>query len=150
MKLNEIGLPQGRKKKRVKRLGRGHGDGTGKTAGRGNKGQKARSGGYHKVSFEGGQMPLQRIIPKRGFTNIFRTEYAVINVERLANIPAGTEVDEKYLRDNKFIKKAASMPVKVLGRGEIATALTIKVSAVTESAAKKIEAAGGKVEVVGG
>ncbi len=149
MKLNEIHLPQGRKAKKVKRLGRGDGSGQGGTAGRGHKGQKARSGGYHKVGFEGGQMPLQRRLPKRGFTNIFRKKYAVINVDKLSELPKGTEVDLDTLCEQGLVRKAPD-GLKVLGRGEIKTALTIKVSAITESAKKKIEAAGGKVEVVSG
>lgn len=149
MKLNEISLPKGRRKKKVRRLGRGDASGRGGTAGRGHKGQKARAGGYHKVGFEGGQMPLQRRCPKRGFTNIFRTEYAIINVERLAILPAGTDVDVKFLRENGMIKRVFD-GLKILGRGEIANAINVKVAAISESAKQKIEAAGGKVEVIGG
>ena len=149
MKLNEIALPEGRKKKKTRRLGRGEASGRGGTSGKGHKGQKARAGGYHKIGFEGGQMPLQRRMPKRGFTNIFRKEYAIINVEDLSVIPAGTDVDAKYLRENRMVRRIKD-GLKVLGRGEITIAINVKVSAISESARKKIEAAGGKVEVIGG
>ncbi len=149
MKLNEINLPLGRKKKKTKRLGRGDSSGTGGTAGRGHKGQKARSGGYHKVGFEGGQMPLQRRLPKRGFHNNFRKVYSIINVDTLNTLPAGTEVNETFLREKGWIK-GKNAGVKILGRGEITTALNVKAHIVTESAKGKIEAAGGKVEVICG
>ena len=149
MKLNEVGLPAGRKKRRAKRVGRGEGSGWGGTSGRGHKGQRARAGGYHKVGFEGGQMPLRRRLPKRGFTNIFRTEYTVVNLDQLGELPAGTEVTAEMLRERGVIRKVRD-GLKVLGRGEIAAALTIKAAAISGSARKKIEAAGGKVEVVGG
>jgi large subunit ribosomal protein L15 len=149
MKLNEIGLPEGRKKKKTRRLGRGESSGRGGTSGKGHKGQKARAGGYHKIGFEGGQMPLQRRMPKRGFTNIFRKEYAVINVEDLSKIPVGTNVDAKYLRENKMVRRMKD-GLKILGRGEISSAINVTVSAISGSARKKIEAAGGKVEVIGG
>jgi len=148
MKLNEIGLPAGRPKKRIKRVGRGDCSGHGGTSGRGHKGQKARAGGYHKVGFEGGQMPLQRRLPKRGFTNIFRREFAVVNLDQLAGIPAGTEVDLKMLVERGVVSKPKS-GLKVLGRGDIASALTVKATSFSESAKKKIEAAGGKIEVLG-
>jgi large subunit ribosomal protein L15 len=149
MKLNEIGLPCGRRKKKVKRFGRGEGSGHGGTSGRGHKGQRARAGGYHKQGFEGGQMPLQRRIPKRGFTNIFRKEYSIVNLDQLKLVPADTVVDEEYLRKNGYIK-GVSRGLKILGRGEPASRLTVKVHAISESARKKIEAAGGKIEVLGG
>lgn len=148
MKLNEIGLPAGRPTKRIKRVGRGDCSGHGGTSGRGHKGQKSRAGGYHKVGFEGGQMPLQRRLPKRGFTNIFRREYAVVNIDQLAAIPAGTEVTLDALIERGLVRKPMS-GLKVLGRGEITTALTVKAVAFSESAKKKIEAAGGKAEVLG-
>ena len=147
MKLNSIGLPRGRKARKTKRLGRGNASGQGSTAGRGHKGQRARAGGYHKVGFEGGQMPLQRRTPKKGFTNIFRKEFAVVNIAKLALLPAGTTVDSKYLLDNGIVRNAKA-GIKVLGNGEISNAITVRVTAVSESAKKKIEAAGGKVEVL--
>lgn len=149
MKLNEIGLPKGRRKKKIRKLGRGDGSTRGGTAGRGHKGQRARAGGYHKTGFEGGQMPLQRRLPKRGFTNIFRKRYAVINVDRLASLPAGTEVSAESLRERGFIGRAPA-GLKVLGRGEISAPITVRTEAISESARKKIEAAGGKVEVIRG
>jgi large subunit ribosomal protein L15 len=150
MKLNEIPLPRGRKAKSTKRLGRGDGSGTGGTAGRGHKGQKARAGGYHKVGFEGGQMPLARRLPKRGFTNIFAREYTTINLDQLAKaFPQGGEVTMDLLYERGVVSKRRD-GLKILGRGEISTALNVKVSKITESARKKIEAAGGSVEVLGG
>ena len=149
MKLNEIGIPAGRKPRKAKRVGRGDASGWGGTAGRGHKGQKARSGGYHKVSFEGGQMPLQRRIPKRGFTNIFRKEYATVNLDQLAAFPEGAEVSLAVLKENGIVSKARD-GLKILGRGEITKPLVFKVKAISESARKKITAAGGKVEVIGG
>ena len=149
MKLNELGLPAGRPKKRIKRVGRGDCSGHGGTAGRGHKGQKSRAGGYHKVGFEGGQMPLQRRLPKRGFTNIFRRSYAVVNLDQLATLPAGTEVTMDVLRERGLVRKPMA-GLKVLGRGEITIALTVKAAAFSGSAKQKIEAAGGKAEVIGG
>jgi large subunit ribosomal protein L15 len=149
MKLNEIKLPAGRPKKRIKRVGRGDCSGHGGTSGRGHKGQKARAGGYHKVGFEGGQMPLQRRLPKRGFTNIFRREMAVINLDQLANFPAGTEITAEYLHEKGLIGSVRE-GLKVLGRGELSNSLTIKAAAFSESARKKIEAAGGRAEVIRG
>ena len=149
MKLNEIERPAGKQSKRVKRVGRGNASGQGGTAGRGHKGQKARSGTGGKVGFEGGQMPLQRRLPKRGFTNIFRTRYAVVNLDQLAKLDVGTEVTADLLREKGMIKKKLD-GLKVLGRGEVSGALKLKVSAISESARKKIEAAGGTIEVIGG
>ena len=149
MKINEIPIPVGRKKKKTRRLGRGDGSGRGGTAGRGHKGQKARAGGYHKVGFEGGQMPLRRRLPKRGFTNIFRTKYAIVNLDQLGELPAGTEVTAQMLRERGVIRKIED-GLKVLGRGELKNSLKVKAAAVSESARKKIEAAGGSVEVTGG
>ena len=149
MKLNELGLPAGRPKKRIKRVGRGDCSGHGGTSGRGHKGQKSRAGGYHKVGFEGGQMPLQRRLPKRGFTNIFRRSYAVVNLDQLATLPAGTEVTMDVLRERGLVRKPLA-GLKVLGRGEITIALTVKAAAFSGSAKQKIEAAGGKAEVIGG
>ena len=148
MRLNTLKPAKGAKPQ-GKRLGRGHSAGQGKTAGRGVKGQHARAGGYHKVGFEGGQMPLQRRLPKRGFTNIFRREYAVVNVDQLSDIPAGTEVNVELLAERGIVGKPMS-GLKVLGRGELKSALTVRAAAFSESAKQKIEAAGGKAEVIGG
>lgn len=147
MKMNEIGLPEGRPQKRIKRVGRGDGSGHGGTSCKGHKGQKARAGGYHKTGFEGGQMPLQRRLPKRGFTNIFRREFEVVNIDQLALFPSGSEVTAPLLIE-KGIVKHATRGVKVLGRGELKNALTVKADAFSESAKQKIEAAGGKAEVL--
>lgn len=147
MKLNQIGLPVGRPKKRTKRLGRGDGSGHGGTSCRGHKGQKARAGGYHKLGFEGGQMPLQRRLPKRGFTNIFRRELSVVNLDDLNNFTAGAEVTPEKLCSEGIIRKIVH-GLKVLGRGELPHALVVKAHAFSESARKKIEAAGGKAEVI--
>jgi large subunit ribosomal protein L15 len=149
MKLNEIGRPAGKERTQTKRLGRGNSSGQGGTAGRGHKGQKSRAGGYHKLGFEGGQMPLQRRLPKRGFTNIFRKEYAVVNLDQLAACKAGSEVTAELLREMGVIRKLQD-GLKVLGRGDVACALTVKAAAFSASARKKIEAAGGKVEVLRG
>ncbi len=147
MKLNKIGLPSGRASRKNKRRGRGDCSGHGGTSCRGHKGQKARAGGYHKIGFEGGQMPLQRRLPKRGFTNIFAKEYAVVNIAKLATIPSGVDIDANYLLSNGLIDKICD-GVKVLGNGELKNAITVKVAAITESAKQKIEAVGGKVEVI--
>jgi len=147
MKLHELSPAEG-SKKAVKRIGRGAGSGQGKTAGKGHKGAKARSGYSRRPGFEGGQMPLQRRLPKRGFNNIFRTEYAVVNLAALdERFEADATVDAESLKACGLIKKELD-GVKVLGKGEITKALTVKVSAVSESAKAKIEAAGGKVEVL--
>lgn len=141
--LNQLRAPKGATKNR-KRLGRGESSGWGKTAGRGHKGQKARAGGYHKVGFEGGQMPLARRLPKRGFTNIFRHEFAVINVDDLSRLPESvTDVDATILIQNGLIKKAKD-GLKVLGRGEIKRAFTVKAKKFSKTAMAKIEKAGGK------
>ena len=147
MQLHELSPAEG-SKKAVKRIGRGAGSGQGKTAGKGHKGAKARSGYSRRPGFEGGQMPLQRRVPKRGFNNIFRTEYAVINVAALEDrFEAGATVDTEALKACGLIKKELD-GVKILGKGEITKALTVKVAAVSESAKAKIEAAGGTVEVL--
>lgn len=147
MKLHELSPAEGSKKE-VKRVGRGAGSGQGKTAGKGHKGAKARSGYSRQAGFEGGQMPLQRRVPKRGFNNIFRTEYAVVNVAALEEkFEAGATVDAESLKACGLIKKELD-GVKVLGNGELTKALTVKVAAVSESAKTKIEAAGGNVEVL--
>lgn len=147
MKLHELSPAEG-SKKAVKRIGRGAGSGQGKTAGKGHKGAKARSGYSRGAGFEGGQMPLQRRVPKRGFNNIFRTEYAVVNLSSLEErFESGAVVDAESLKACGLIKKELD-GIKVLGKGEITKALTVKVAAVSESAKTKIEAAGGKVEVL--
>ena len=147
MKLHELSPAEG-SKKAVKRIGRGAGSGQGKTAGKGHKGQKARSGYSRRPGFEGGQMPLQRRIPKRGFNNIFATEYATVNVSALNDrFDDGATVDAESLVACGLVKKTLD-GIKVLGKGEITKALTVKVNAVSESAKAKIEAAGGKVEVL--
>jgi len=149
MRLNEIGRPEGKQVKRNKRLGRGNACGQGGTAGKGHKGQKARSGTGGKVGFEGGQMPLQRRLPKRGFTNIFRTRYAIVNLDQLAGFAGGAEVTLEALREKGIVKKGLD-GLKVLGRGEAPGALRLKVNAISESARKKVEGAGGKIEVISG
>lgn len=135
-------------KKAPKRVGRGPGSGHGKTAGKGHKGQKARAGGGKGAGFEGGQMPLFRRVPKRGFTPRERRAYAVVNLSALEPFPAGSVVDPDGLVEAGLIKKAERGSVKLLGDGELARALTVKVHAVSQSAKQKIEAAGGAVEVL--
>ena len=130
-----------------KRKGRGHATGNGKTAGRGHKGQKARSGGGTRIGFEGGQMPLARRIPKRGFNNIFAKPLEAINVSALDKFDNGAVVDAQALLDAGVLSKCV-YGVKILGNGEITKQLTVKASAFSESAKAKIEAAGGKAEVI--
>ena len=146
MELNSIKPADGAKHAK-RRVGRGIGSGLGKTAGRGHKGQKSRSGGYHKVGFEGGQMPLQRRLPKRGFNNIFATKYVTIKVSDLEKFEAGATVDAQALLDAGIISKTLD-GVKVLGNGELTKAVNVKVAAYTASAKEKIEKAGGKAEVI--
>ncbi len=131
-----------------KRVGRGTGSGTGKTSSRGQKGQKSRSGYSRKIGFEGGQMPLQRRLPKRGFHNIFKKEYSEVNVGKLERFDAGATVDAPELEAARVVRKLAKNGVKLLGAGEIDRALTVKVQGCSASARKKIEAAGGSVEIV--
>ncbi len=134
----------------VKRLGRGTGSGLGKTSGKGHKGQWARSGGGVRPGFEGGQMPLARRIPKRGFNNRFRKEYVIVNVCDLAELPAGTVVDYGFVMENGLAKAVKNNSgLKVLGGGEIAVALTVKAAKYSESAKSAIEQAGGTAEVIG-
>ena len=130
-----------------KRKGRGHATGNGKTAGRGHKGQKARSGGGTRIGFEGGQMPLARRIPKRGFNNIFAKPLEAINVSALDKFEDGAVVDAQALLDAGILSKCV-YGVKILGNGEISKKLTVKASAFSESAKAKFEAAGGKAEVI--
>ncbi|MHB1314925.1 MAG: 50S ribosomal protein L15 [Christensenellales bacterium] len=146
MKLHELSPAKGSLKS-PRRVGRGVGSGLGKTSGRGHKGQKSRSGGNVRPGFEGGQMPLTRRLPKRGFTNIFAKEYAVINVSDLEVFENGTVVTAQLLKDKNVIKKIND-GVKVLGRGELSKKLEVSVAKVSKAAQEKIEAAGGKVEVI--
>ncbi len=146
MKIHELSPAVGSNKD-VKRIGRGHGSGNGKTAGKGHKGAKARSGPNKRAGFEGGQMPLQRRVPKRGFNNIFATRYAVLNVSDLNVFEEGTVVDTAALKSKGIVKKTYD-GVKVLGNGEITVKLTVKATAFSETAKAKIEAAGGTAEVI--
>ncbi len=146
MKLHELSPAPGSVRE-AKRIGRGHGSGQGKTAGKGLKGQKAGAGRGMQIGFEGGQMPLQRRIPKRGFNNIFATPYTIINLAVLNRFEEGAVVDAEALLNAGIINKAP-YGVKVLGNGKIEKALTVKVAAFSESAKAKIEAAGGKAEVI--
>ena len=146
MKLNELS-PAAGSTKEAYRKGRGSGSGNGKTAGRGHKGQKARSGGGTRIGFEGGQMPLARRIPKRGFHNIFAKPLESVNVSALEKFEDGAVVDAKALLDAGILSKC-TYGVKIPGNGEITKKLTVKASAFSESAKAKIEAAGGKAEVV--
>ena len=147
MKLHELSPVPGSNPKAY-RKGRGNGSGNGKTAGRGQKGQWARSGGGVRVGFEGGQMPLARRLPKVGFNNIFATQYAIVNVADLeAAFEAGAVVDTEALKAKGLVKKTLD-GVKVLGNGELTKALTVKAAAYSASAKEKIEKAGGKAEVM--
>ncbi len=146
MKLCELSPAEGSKKD-PKRKGRGHASGNGKTAGKGHKGQNARSGGGVRPGFEGGQMPLYRRLPKRGFTNIFAKKYVSINVEVLERFDANTEVTAELLLETGVISKVCD-GVVILGRGELTKALTVKAARFTKSAQEKIEKAGGKAEVI--
>lgn len=146
MKLHELAPADGSKKNK-KRVGRGNGSGSGKTAGRGNKGQNSRSGGGVRPGFEGGQMPIHRRLPKRGFTNIFKKNVAIINIRDLERFESGSVVDENLLIQKGLIKGKRDS-VKLLGKGDILHPLVIKVNSVSNGAREKIEAAGGTVEVV--
>jgi large subunit ribosomal protein L15 len=146
MKLNELSPARG-SRKAGRRLGRGVGSGSGKTAGRGTKGFNSRSGGGVRPGYEGGQMPLHRRLPKRGFTNIFKKSIAVINVRDLAKFEKGTVVDEAALVAAGLVKGSPD-GIKLLGTGEVKHSLEVKVNQISKSAREKIEAAGGKVEVL--
>ncbi|MDR1134768.1 MAG: 50S ribosomal protein L15 [Clostridiales Family XIII bacterium] len=146
MKLHEIHAPAG-SSRAPKRKGRGTATGQGKTAGRGMNGQNSRSGGGTRLGFEGGQMPLYRRIPKRGFTNIWRKEYSILNVDDLNNFDEGSVVTPEILLASGVIGKRGD-GVKVLGDGELKKKLTVQAHKFSESAVKKIEAAGGKAEVI--
>lgn len=144
MKLNELSPAAGSTKKR-KRVGRGPGSGQGTTAGRGYNGFKSRSGGNVRPGFEGGQMPIHRRLPKRGFTNIFKKKVAVLNLTDLARFESGAVVDAALLVKEGLVKGQWDS-IKILGQGEISNSLTIKSCSLSKSATEKIEAAGGKIE----
>lgn len=146
MKLHELKPAEGSRHER-KRVGRGIGSGNGKTAGKGHKGQKARSGGGVRPGFEGGQNPLYRRLPKRGFTNIHRKEFAIVNLEELNKFADGTEVTPEALIESGIVKNPKD-GIKVLGNGEITVKITVKANKFSQSAVDKIEAAGGKTEVI--
>ena len=146
MELNTLRPAPGAKRPRT-RVGRGPGSGLGKTSGRGEKGQKSRTGYSRRLGFEGGQMPLVRRLPKRGFTNIFKRHYAVVNIRDLERFARDSVVDVKALRDSGLVKQLQA-GIKLLGEGSIQHPLTVKVHACSRSAQQKIEAAGGKVETV--
>ncbi len=146
MKLHDLSAIPGSTKD-AKRIGRGHGSGQGKTAGKGHKGQKARAGRGMRVGFEGGQMPLQRRIPKRGFNNIFAKNIKAVNVGTLESFEDGAVVDTQALIDAGIVKTCCD-GVKILSNGQLTKKLTVKVMAYSEAAKSKIEAAGGKAEVI--
>ena len=146
MQLHELTTPQGATRNR-KRKGRGHGSGNGKTCGRGYNGQNSRSGGGTRIGFEGGQMPLARRVPKRGFNNIFAKPLTAINVAALNRFKNGEVVGEKELLESGVLTKC-KYGVKILGNGKLTSKLTVKANAFSELAKEKIEAAGGKVEVI--
>ena len=149
MKLNELRPNEGGGSKARKRLGRGIGSGLGKTSGKGHKGQNARSGGGVRPGFEGGQMPLFRRLPKRGFTNIFAKEFATINVEQLNKFDDNTVITPELLIEKGLVKKSkTNNGIKILGNGDLTVKITVQAHKFSETAAEKIEAAGGKVEVI--
>lgn len=145
MRLHELKPAQGSRQKKTRR-GRGLGSGLGKTAGRGHKGQKARSGGSIRPGFEGGQMPLQRRLPKRGFTNPFRVEFEVVNLGDLNVFEAGSTVTIDLLKKHRLVRR--NLPVKILGDGSLDRPLTVQANAFSKTALEKIEAASGRAEVV--
>ncbi len=148
MRIDTLSPAEG-SKKAVKRLGRGIGSGTGKTSGKGHKGQWARSGGGVRPGFEGGQMPIARRIPKRGFHNKWAKSYLIINLSQLAEVPAGTIVDYDYVVENKLAKIVKNNSgLKVLGSGEVKNAITVKAAKFSETAKAAIEKAGGTAEVL--
>ncbi|MBU1486917.1 50S ribosomal protein L15 [bacterium] len=146
MELNNLEVPEGARKKK-KRIGRGPGSGTGKTSGKGHKGQLARSGAKRKPYFEGGQMPLTRRVPKRGFNNINRVEYQIVNLARLSHLKEETEVNPDFLYEAGLIKKK-NLPVKILGEGKIGIPLIIATDKISVQAKTKVEAVGGRVEIL--
>jgi large subunit ribosomal protein L15 len=145
MRIHELSPAEGSRKKR-KRVGRGPGSGHGKTCCRGHKGQKSRSGGHTRPGFEGGQMPLQRRLPKRGFINIFKKDFNIINIKDLSRFEPNCVLDIEGLKEAGLVRKKRC-DIKLLGKGEIAYPLVIKVDKVSKTARTKIEAAGGKVEI---
>ena len=148
MGLDKLKPAEGSKGRKHFRVGRGQGSGNGKTAGRGHKGAQSRSGFKFKRGFEGGQMPLHRRVPKRGFTNIFRTEFAVVNVDRIAEVfDAGTVVTPELMRE-KGLVHGKRAPIKVLARGDVSKKLTVKAHKFSGKAAEKLAAAGGAAEVL--
>jgi large subunit ribosomal protein L15 len=146
MKLSELSPAKGSTKSR-KRVGRGVGSGSGKTAGRGSKGQNSRSGGGVRPGFEGGQMPIHRRLPKRGFVNIFKKQFAIVNIRDLDKFETGSVVDEAALVREGLVKGRRD-GIKLLGNGEISYPLTVKVHKVSKTAKEKIEAAGGNLEAL--
>jgi large subunit ribosomal protein L15 len=144
MDLSNLQRPEGNKKR--KRVGRGESSGLGKTCGKGHKGQKARSGGKVSPGFEGGQMPLQRRLPKKGFTNIFKVYYNVINLKDLTRLDAGSAVTPELLREKGIVKRQG--PVKLLADGDVSGAYTVRLERISTRARSKIEAAGGVVEAL--
>lgn len=145
MKLSELRAVPGSRKNR-KRVGRGNGSGTGKTSGRGQKGQKSRSGGNPHPWFEGGQMPLYRRLPKRGFTNIFRKEYEIINLAQLAGLGMKDPITPEVMKEKRMIRNSES--VKILGNGELSDAVTVHAHKFSRSAIEKIEKSGGKAVII--
>ena len=146
MKLHELNYTEGARRN-SKRIGRGHGSGWGKTAGKGSKGQNARSGGGVALGFEGGQTPIWRRLPKRGFTNFTRKEYSIVNVELLNRFEDGAEITPELLKQAGLVRKELD-GVKILGVGELEKKLTVKANKFSKSAVEAIEKAGGKVEVI--
>jgi large subunit ribosomal protein L15 len=146
MKIHDLAPVEGSRKKR-KRVGRGPGSGHGKTACRGHKGQRSRSGGGPRPGFEGGQMPLHRRLPKRGFTNLFKKHYNIINIRDLNRFEPNSSLDMETLKELRLIKQERD-GVKLLGSGEISYPLTVKVHQASKTARQKIEAAGGTVEII--
>lgn len=146
MRINDLSPAKGSKKKR-KRVGRGPGSGHGKTSCRGHKGQKSRSGGGPRLGFEGGQMPLQRRLPKHGFTNIFKKHYSIINVKDLNRFKPNSTLNVEVLKEAGLVKKIKD-GIKLLGNGEISHPVVIRVDRVSRTAKEKIQAAGGQVEVI--
>lgn len=147
MRINDLTPAEG-SNKASKRLGRGIGSGTGKTSGKGHKGQNARSGGGVRPGFEGGQMPLYRRIPKRGFNNMFKKVYSIVNVSELERFEDGTVVNAELLLSTGVLSKVEPYGVKILGNGELTKNLTVQANKFTESAAEKVIKVGGKVEVL--
>ena len=145
MKLSELRTVPGSRKNR-KRIGRGNGSGTGKTSGRGQKGQKSRSGGNPHPWFEGGQMPLYRRLPKRGFTNIFRKEYEIVNLAQLAGLGMKDPITPEVMKGKRMIRNSKS--VKILGNGELSDAVTVHAHKFSRSAIDKIEKSGGKAVII--